>query len=79
MPTMLKMHRSAMKNKTIKLVYDGPDHSGAECDECWSDWPRLCVCGGNVHAEFFDEMVTTDGPDYCLVYGCDNCDEWEEE
>lgn len=51
-----------------------------KCEEGWCDalpwgFPKTCVCGGLVHADFGDEDY--DG-DYWLYQKCDNCgDDWE--
>ena len=39
------------------------------CPHCWTDFPKKCVCGGLIHAEFGDD--TDDG--YWLFHRCEKC------
>lgn len=36
-------------------------------------YPKRCVCGGLVHAEFDDEVVTEEGTEILLKAKCDQC------
>jgi hypothetical protein len=40
-----------------------------DCAECWSGYPRLCKCGGLIHADFGDYV----GDGYYLDTECDKC------
>lgn len=61
----------------------GDEHTAGNAD-CHSGWcsgregfhPRPCVCGGLVHAEFFDEDADDN---YILTRRCDLCGEDYEE
>jgi len=50
------------------------------CKECWPGFPRLCACGGLIHAEFEEEY----GDGYSLAFHCEKCGDdydfadWEE-
>ena len=50
-----------------------------KCGEGWCgrDYPRPCVCGGLIHADFGDEDRDCN---YWLYLKCDRCgDDWKEE
>jgi len=49
---------------------DGHTVGDRNCAGCWCDWPRVCSCGGIVHAEFFE----ADWDNYYLTIQCDRCD-----
>lgn len=57
-----------------------------QCDVGWCDagghfgFPKKCVCGGLIHAEFEDESLGgEDGETIHLSQGCDQCGEDYEE
>lgn len=62
----------------IEACYSDSEHEiglDGECPECWKGYPVKCKCGGNVHAEFYDESFD----DVALSYKCDKCgDNYEE-
>lgn len=60
------------------MEFSESDHKKGDvnCSECWPDYPKLCKCGGLVHAEFGDESWD----DYYLIRECDQCgDKYEVE
>jgi len=59
------------------MIIDGNKHDigDTECTACWSSYPKLCECGGLIHAEFGDE--NWDG--YWLYYKCDKCGSTESD
>lgn len=40
-----------------------------ECAECWRGFPKVCLCGSLIHAEFLEEYWD----DYALSCSCENC------
>lgn len=81
------MEQNAVEwGKMGKLVVVHPDSSmnynhikgDKECTEGWcgglSGYPKVCSCGGLIHADFGDE--NGDG-DYWLYTKCDTCGEPE--
>lgn len=63
-------------NKTFKVESFDHEIGNANCDECWTGYPKQCQCGGLVHAEFGDYI---DCENAYLVYSCDKCgDNYDE-
>lgn len=59
------------------MLYDNYELGGCKhqagdkrCPECWSNYPKVCECGGLIHAQFVKESVRAD---HTLDFGCDNC------
>jgi len=40
------------------------------CPECWDGYPKKCLCGGLIHAQFGDEDSDCN---YWLYQDCDKC------
>lgn len=56
---------------------DGVEHTigDIDCPAYWSGYPKSCICGGLVHAEFGDENWDCD---HWLYYSRDKCQEnWD--
>lgn len=62
----------------MKVIINNYEHDGGldNCRACWEGYPKICECGGLVHADFGDE---NENGDYWLTKQCDNCGESHNE
>jgi len=71
----LSRQENAIERGTSKLQREDvlKEHDNSvNCRACWQGYPRVCTCGGLIHAEFGD-YISRDS--YYLEECCDRCGE----